>query len=45
LFHAEGDSVCPITETRAIEAQLRQQGTNVALETVATGEHYDSMIE
>ena len=45
LFHAEDDSVCEIADSRAFEAQLRQQGTNVTLETVASGDHYDSMIE
>lgn len=45
LFHAEGDDVCDIADSRAFESALKQQGTNVTLETVAMGDHYESMIE
>jgi len=44
LFHAEDDSNCPIAETREFSEQLKQQGADVTLVTVATGNHYDSMI-
>jgi dipeptidyl aminopeptidase/acylaminoacyl peptidase len=44
LFHAEDDSTCPIAETRALADQLKQQGTDVTLETVKSGDHYESMI-
>jgi dienelactone hydrolase len=44
LFHAEDDSNCPIADTRAFADKLKQQGTDVKLVTVATGDHYDSMI-
>jgi dipeptidyl aminopeptidase/acylaminoacyl peptidase len=45
LFHAEDDSNCPIADTRAFADKLKAQGTDVKLVTVATGDHYDSMID
>lgn len=45
LFHAEDDSNCPIAETKQFADQLKQQGTDVTLVTVPTGDHYDSMID
>src|SRR6185295_7145743 len=44
LFHAEDDSNCPIARTREFAEQLKQQGTDVTYVTVASGGHYDSMI-
>jgi dipeptidyl aminopeptidase/acylaminoacyl peptidase len=44
LFHAEDDTTCEIGQTRQFAEQLKEQGTDVTLVTVATGEHYDSMI-
>lgn len=44
LFHAEDDSICDIAETRTFADQLRAQGTDVTLITVATGDHYESMV-
>ena len=45
LFHAEDDSNCPIADTRTFAERLKQQGTEVELVTVASGEHHDSMID
>lgn len=44
LFHAEDDGNCPIESTRKFADQLQQQGTDVTLITVPTGDHYKSMI-
>jgi len=44
LFHAEDDSNCPIAATRKFAEELKEQGTDVTLVTVATGNHYNSMI-
>jgi dienelactone hydrolase len=44
LFHAEDDSNCPIAQTRKFAEELKEQGTDVTLVTVATGNHYNSMI-
>jgi dienelactone hydrolase len=44
LFHAEDDSNCPIAQTRRFADELKQQGTDVIFVTVATGDHYQSMI-
>jgi dipeptidyl aminopeptidase/acylaminoacyl peptidase len=44
LFHAEDDMTCSIEETKAFSETLKQQGTPVALVTVTTGDHYESMI-
>ena len=44
LFHAEDDSVCDIADTQTFAEQLRAQGTDVTLITVATGDHYESMV-
>lgn len=44
LFHAEDDSTCDIAETKVFAEQLKQQGTDVTLVTVPSGEHYESMI-
>src|SRR5437762_7581937 len=45
LFHAEDDSNCPIVQTRKFADELKQQGTDVTLMTVAMGDHYQSMID
>lgn len=45
LFHAEDDSNVPIADSRACEQALKAAGRDVTFESVATGEHYDSMIE
>jgi dipeptidyl aminopeptidase/acylaminoacyl peptidase len=45
LFHAEDDTNCPIGQTRQFAEQLKQQGTDVTFLAVATGNHYDSMID
>ena len=45
LFHAEGDSNAPISESQALAARLTTQGTLCQLETVPDGDHYDSMLE
>jgi dipeptidyl aminopeptidase/acylaminoacyl peptidase len=44
LFHAEDDGNCPIADTTAFAEQLKRQGTDVKYVTVASGDHYDSMI-
>ena len=44
LFHAEDDSICPISGTRDFADKLQKQGTDVKFVTVKTGDHYDSMI-
>jgi dienelactone hydrolase len=45
LFHAEDDSICEPAETQAFAEQLKQQGTDVTMVTVPTGDHYESMIQ
>src|SRR4051794_11866805 len=45
LFHAEDDSNCPIAQTRKFADELKVQGTDVTLMTVAPGENYQSMID
>ena len=44
LFHAEDDSICPISGTRTFADKLKQQGSDVKFVTAAAGDHYDSMI-
>ncbi|MCO6457179.1 MAG: HEAT repeat domain-containing protein, partial [Pirellulaceae bacterium] len=44
LFHAEDDSNVPVEQSREFAEQLRQAGKQVILQTVPTGDHYDSMI-
>ena len=45
LFHAQDDANVPISESSGLADRLRQAGTDVTLETVPTGEHYDAMIQ
>lgn len=45
LFHAADDSNIPIADTTAFSAQLQARGKTAKMEQVATGEHYDSMID
>lgn len=45
LFHAEDDTTVEIKTSREFEKLLKQHNPNVTLQTVPTGEHYDSMIE
>lgn len=45
LFHAEDDSNVPIAESRRFAEQLRNAGGTLSFRTVATGDHYNSMIE
>jgi dipeptidyl aminopeptidase/acylaminoacyl peptidase len=45
LFHAEDDAGCDIADTRSFAEKLQAQGTETKLVTVASGGHYDSMIE
>jgi dienelactone hydrolase len=44
LFHAEDDGNCPVESTKRFAEALRQQGTDVTLTIVPTGDHYESMI-
>lgn len=45
LFSAEDDDVVEIKVTRAFEKLLKAHNNSVTLETVPSGDHYDSMIE
>ena len=45
LFHAEGDTVVPVSETRAFASQLEGLGKDVTLVVVPKGNHYDPMVE
>ena len=44
LFHAEDDATARSPRRDAFADELKQQGTDVKFVTVATGDHYDSMI-
>jgi len=45
LFGAEDDSNTPFADLAAFAAQLRTAGKNVTFEHVATGDHYDPMLD
>ncbi len=45
LFHALDDSNVPASSSIQWADELKAQGKNVTLETVPTGNHYDSMIQ
>lgn len=45
IFHAEGDSNAPISESRQFAANLEKRGTRCRLETIPSGDHYNSMLE
>ncbi|MGC1274647.1 MAG: prolyl oligopeptidase family serine peptidase [Planctomycetaceae bacterium] len=44
LFHAKDDGNVPFADTQRFADRLRENGTDVTLETVETGDHYDPMI-
>lgn len=44
LFHAKDDSNVPFADTQRFADLLRANGTDVTLETVETGDHYDPML-
>ncbi len=45
LFHANDDSVVPISQSIGFETQLKANRTPVELVRVPSGNHYDSMIQ
>ncbi|HVV99346.1 MAG TPA: prolyl oligopeptidase family serine peptidase [Planctomycetaceae bacterium] len=45
LFHARDDSNVPISDTRAFAQLLQTSGKQAVMFEVATGDHYDSMIQ
>ncbi len=45
LFHAEDDGNVPVEESRKCAARLQALRKTVTLQTVPTGDHYDSMID
>ena len=45
LFHADDDSNVPASESRSFAARLTALGKDVTLKSVASGDHYDSMLE
>ena len=45
LFHASDDSNVPVTESQTYSQMLKSAGKTVDLQTVPTGNHYDSMIQ
>lgn len=45
LFHAEDDSNVPVAESRAFAEQLSTAGNSPTLKVVASGDHYDSMVD
>ncbi|QDU43963.1 Alpha/beta hydrolase family protein [Symmachiella dynata] len=45
LFHAEGDQVVRISESRQFVSLLEAQGKNVTFETIPEGDHYFPMLE
>ena len=45
LFHAEDDGNVDVEETKGFASRLQQNGRDVTLKVVPTGDHYDSMIE
>ncbi len=45
LFHARDDSNVPYTDTEEFVSQARADGKEVTLDLVATGDHYNSMIQ
>lgn len=45
LFHAADDSNVPIEESRAFAARLQSAGKDVTIKEVATGGHYQPMID
>lgn len=44
IFHAADDSNVPIADSRAFVKRMQAKNKDVTLEEVATGDHYDSMI-
>jgi dienelactone hydrolase len=44
LFHARDDSVVPVAESESFASSLQALGKDVSLETVPSGNHYESMI-
>jgi len=44
LFHAEGDQVVKVTESRMFATQLESRGVEVTLETIPGGDHYYAML-
>ena len=45
LFHAADDSLISVTESEAFAETLKKTNPRVTFERVATGDHYDSMVE
>ncbi len=45
IFHAADDSNAPIAESRAFVKRMQAKQKDVTLVEVATGDHYDSMID
>lgn len=45
LFHAADDSNVPIEDSRAFVARLKSAGKDATLKEVATGDHYQPMID
>ena len=45
LFHAADDSNVPIRESRAFVSRLQSAGKDVTIKEVATGDHYQPMID
>ncbi len=44
LFHASDDTNVPVTQTTAFAELLKKTNPDVTVDTSATGDHYDSMI-